>query len=77
VRFKENILKEKNNGKTILLTTHILSEVEEMADEIIFLLEGKIYYQGSPKELMADKKENTLEKAIAKMLEEHEAKNRQ
>ena len=74
VRFKENILKEKNNGKTILLTTHILSEVEEIADEIIFLLEGKIYYQGSPQELMADKKENTLEKAIAKMLEEHEEK---
>src|ERR1035437_2318411 len=45
VRFKENILMEKDKGKTILLTTHILSEVEEMADEIIFLLEGKIYYQ--------------------------------
>ncbi|MBI4931470.1 MAG: ABC transporter ATP-binding protein [Bacteroidetes bacterium] len=74
VRFKENILDEKNKGKTILLTTHILSEVEEMADEIIFLLEGKIYYQGSPKELMTDKQENTLEKAIAKMLEEHDQK---
>jgi len=75
VRFKETVLKEKNNGKTILLTTHILSEVEEMSDEIIFLLEGKIYYQGSPKELMANKQENTLEKAIAKMLEENEQKN--
>ncbi|MBI4946984.1 MAG: ABC transporter ATP-binding protein [Bacteroidetes bacterium] len=72
VRYKETILKEKQKGKTILLTTHILSEVEEMADEIIFLMEGQIYYQGSPKELMANKKAHTLEKAIAKMLEEHE-----
>lgn len=74
VRYKETVLKEKENGKTILLTTHILNEVEEMADEIIFLLEGKIYYQGSPKNLMTSKQENTLEKAIAKMLEEHEQK---
>lgn len=75
VRFKETIFKEKDKGKTILLATHILSEVEELADEIIFLLEGNIYYQGSPKNLMAVKKENTLEKAIAKLSEEFEQKS--
>jgi Cu-processing system ATP-binding protein len=67
-------MKEKNKGKTILLTTHILSEVEEMADEIIFLLEGKIYYKGSPVELKQQQHEETLERAIAKLLEDHNKK---
>lgn len=69
VRFKEWVKKEKQNGKTALLVTHLLSEVEELADEIIFLMEGNIYYKGSPQELKSAQQENTLERAIAKMLE--------
>ncbi len=74
VRFKENILKQKEKGKTIVLTTHILSEVDEMADEIIFLLEGKIYYKGSPDELKLQQQEATLERAIARLLEKNDNK---
>lgn len=69
VRFKSRVKKEKENGKTALLVTHLLSEVEELADEIIFLMDGNIYYKGSPAELKDTQQENTLEKAIAKMLE--------
>lgn len=69
VRFKEWIKNEKRNGKTALLVTHLLSEVEELADEVIFLLEGNVYYKGSPQELKSAQAEDTLEKAIAKMLE--------
>ncbi len=74
VRFKELVQSQKNLGKTVLITTHILSEVEELADEIIFLLDGKIYYQGSPIELMSKYEETHLERAIAKMLETYELK---
>ncbi len=69
-RFKEIIKNEKNKGKTIILTSHIMSEVEELADEIIFLLDGKIYYEGSLEKLLFDKGEVKLEKAVAKILEE-------
>ena len=69
VRFKQRILQEKKNGKTVILTTHILSEVEELADQIIFIMEGQVYYQGSAEQLKNNYQENTLEKAIAKMLE--------
>ena len=34
IHLKELIQKEKDNGKTILITTHIMSVVEELADEI-------------------------------------------
>lgn len=41
-RFKEILLEEKKKGKTILLTTHILSFVEEIADTVAFLDKGKV-----------------------------------
>lgn len=69
-RFKEILKTQKKKNKTILLTSHIMSEVEELADEIIFLLDGKIYYQGSIVNLILEKGETNLEKAVAKILEE-------
>ena len=47
IHLKELIQKEKAKGKTILITSHIMSFVEEVSDEIVFLLEGKIYFKGS------------------------------
>ena len=44
IRFKELLVAEKKKGKAILLTTHIVRLVEELADDIIFLLEGNIYF---------------------------------
>lgn len=69
-RFKEIVFAEKKKGKTVILTSHIMSEVEELADEIIFLLDGKIYYHGTILNLLLDKGEIKLEKAVAKILEE-------
>ncbi|MDX1671100.1 MAG: ABC transporter ATP-binding protein [Balneolaceae bacterium] len=69
-RFKQLILDEKKRGKTILLTTHIMSEVEVMADYIIFIVEGEIRYHGSTEDLIKMKKEQRLEGAVAKMMEE-------
>lgn len=69
-RFKEIVFVEKKKGKTVILTSHIMSEVEELADEIIFLLDGKIYYHGTILNLLLDKGEIKLEKAVAKILEE-------
>ena len=65
VRFKELVLNEKEKGKTIFFTSHIMSDVEEVADDLIFLLDGKIEYEGSPAYLKSSTSEGTLEKAIA------------
>ena len=69
IHLKELIQKEKSNGKTLLITTHIMSLVEELSDEIIFLLEGKIYFQGSVQELEKETGQSDLEHAIARILE--------
>ena len=67
LKLKQLILQEKEKGKTVLLTTHILSEVEELADEIIFLLDGKIFFQGPINDLLKSQDENDLERAIARI----------
>jgi len=64
------IHQEKAAGKTILITTHIMQFVEEMADQIVFLLDGKIYFKGSVAEVLAKTEQADLEHAIARILEE-------
>lgn len=68
IRLKELIQKEKEKGKTILITTHIISFVNEVADEIVFLLDGKIYFKGSIEALKKQTQNNNLEQAIAHLI---------
>lgn len=68
IKFKNLVLENKRKGKTIFFTSHILSDVEEVADEIVFLLEGKIIFKGDPQEIIASTNEPTLEKALASFL---------
>lgn len=68
IQLKEIINKEKEKGKTILITSHIMSFVEEVADEIVFLLDGKIYFKGTIKKLKEDTDQKNLEQAIATIL---------
>lgn len=65
---KDKIIKEKANGKTIILTSHIMSEIQELSDRIIFLLEGKIFFDGSVDDILGTANETTLERAIAQMM---------
>src|SRR5699024_11936794 len=41
----------KNNGKSILLSSHILSEVERLADRVAIIRQGKIVESGTLDEL--------------------------
>lgn len=68
INLKDLIRKEKALGKTILITTHILSFVEEMADEIVFLLEGHIHFKGTVDQLQDRTGQNDLEHAIAAVM---------
>jgi Cu-processing system ATP-binding protein len=73
IRLKTLIQTEKAKGKTILITSHIMSFVEEVADEIVFLLEGKIYFKGSINELKTKTNQPDFEHAIASILTNNHA----
>lgn len=65
---KDKIHAEKDAGKTIIITSHIMSEIQELADTILYLLDGKIFFDGPVGELIKQTGEKNLERAIAKMM---------
>jgi ABC-2 type transport system ATP-binding protein len=48
--FRENI-RELGKTKTVLISTHILQEVEAVANRVIMINEGKIVFDGAPSAL--------------------------
>jgi fluoroquinolone transport system ATP-binding protein len=48
---KDIILEEKQKGKTILITTHLMGDVEELCDEVAFIANGRLLETASPKSL--------------------------
>jgi len=73
IRLKDLIQAEKAKGKTILITSHIMSFVEEVSDEIVFILEGQIYFKGTTSELKTKTNQPDFEHAIASILTENHA----
>jgi Cu-processing system ATP-binding protein len=72
IHLRELLNEARAQGKTILLSTHIMSFVEEMADEVVFLLEGKIRFRGSLQTLKEQYREENVERAIARILQGEE-----
>lgn len=65
---KEKIIKEKEKGKLILITSHLLSELDDLITEIIFMQEGKVHFHQKVAELKMNTGEEKISKAIAKIL---------
>lgn len=61
--FRTNI-KELGKSKTILISTHILQEVEAIADYVLFVDNGKLVFEGTTDEL---KKNGSLEEPFYKL----------
>jgi Cu-processing system ATP-binding protein len=65
---KDRIAREKASGRTVVLTSHVMSEVQELADAVIYVLDGQIHFRKSVAELMEGTGEATLERAMARMM---------
>ena len=51
---RDIILKLKEEGRTVLLTTHYLPEAEELCDHMVIMKKGEIVAKGTPKEIIGD-----------------------
>ncbi|GHA57056.1 ABC transporter ATP-binding protein [Pontibacter akesuensis] len=67
---KCKILKERKKGKLVLITSHIMSEVEEVADEVMCLVDGHVKFYETISSLKQQTNEERLSKAIAKIMNE-------
>ncbi len=68
--FKEKLLACRQQGGTVILASHTLAELEEVADDIVFLLDGKVRFQGPIARLMQLTGFARLEKAIAGLMQQ-------
>lgn len=67
IDFKRLINRLRAEKKTVFFSTHILSDVEELCDEVAILDRSKILIQGSPKKLIGSSKK-TLEEVFVEMV---------
>jgi Cu-processing system ATP-binding protein len=72
---KEKIISEKKKGKLILITSHILSDLEEVVTDVIYMLDGKMMFYRTMKELQLETGEEKLAKAIAWLMKNGLDKN--
>lgn len=65
---KSMLLKAKEEGRTIFVSSHILADMDELCDRIAIMHEGKFLYQGLPKDLKTQEKAKTLEQAFLSVI---------
>lgn len=65
---KEKIIAEKNKGRLVLITSHLLNELDDLVTELIFMQEGRIMFHKPVQELMAETGEEKISRSIAHIL---------
>jgi Cu-processing system ATP-binding protein len=65
---KARILRERDEGHTVLLTSHIMSEIDELADDVIYLADGRVRYSGALAGLKGSMGHLNLERAVAELM---------
>jgi Cu-processing system ATP-binding protein len=67
-KLKQKIIKEKEKGKLVLITSHILSELDDLITEVFYMQEGKLLFHKKLTALKEETGEIKLSKAIAKIM---------
>ena len=66
---KAKILKEQAKGRVFLITSHIMSDLDELTTDLIFLEEGVVCFADTLAELKQRSGEEKLGRAIAKLMQ--------
>ena len=67
---KEAVRRAAGDGATVLLASHVMSEVEELADDVVYLVEGTVRFHGTLDQLRLTTGERKVERAIAILMRE-------
>lgn len=73
---KEKIIKEKEKGKLVFITSHLLSELDDLITEIIFMQDGEVHFHKKVEDLKSETNETKISKAIASILKQKQPKTR-
>ena len=67
---KEKIIKENKKGKLVIITSHILSELDELISDLIYMQDGKIRFYKNIEEVKKESGHAKLSKAISTLMYE-------
>lgn len=70
---KDVIIDQREKGRTFIVTSHVMSQLEEIADDVAFMLDGTIRFMGSLRSMKEQTRERNLERAVAAMMRREEA----
>lgn len=65
---KEKILKERNDNKLFLITSHIMSDLDELSSDVIYIEEGVVCYNNTIAALKQETGEDKLGRSIATIM---------
>jgi Cu-processing system ATP-binding protein len=65
---KDKIVEERQKGKLILITSHVLSDLEGITSHIVYLQDGRLMFYKSTEELYASTGEEKLNRMIARIM---------
>lgn len=65
---KDKIHAKRAEGATVIITSHIMAELEELCDDVAFLLDGVVRFVGTVRELKTATRQANLERAIAALM---------
>jgi len=65
---KNKLHREKAKGKTIMISSHVLGEIDDLVDEVMLMMEGKIIFRKSPSLLRSETGEMRLSGAVARTM---------
>jgi Cu-processing system ATP-binding protein len=71
---KEKVRAEREKGRSIIVTSHNMGELDALADDVAFLLDGRVRYRGTLEALKAQTGESDLEGAIAQLMAAEEGR---
>lgn len=65
---KEKVRAERDKGKLVLLTSHILSDLEDITSEVLYLFEGRVQFHRPMAELAEEHGDQRLGPLIARIM---------
>lgn len=66
---KDYIIADRARGKTFIITSHIMSELQEVADDLILIGDGRVQFSGPVSEAISLTRQTNLERAVAELME--------
>ncbi len=65
---KQKIIREKEKGKLILITSHILSDLDDIATDVLYIMEGRLQFFKTLEAVKTETAEVRLANAIASIM---------